>query len=54
METPKAAEPKSPDKIPGKKPRIKEEVEKERNSQLAKKRPKTYAQKARGQVLHYS
>ncbi|XP_014648921.1 PREDICTED: ribosomal L1 domain-containing protein 1 [Ceratotherium simum simum] len=40
LETPKAAEPETPGKGPGKKPRIKEEVEKERNSSLGKKDPR--------------
>ena len=37
LETPIAAEPKTPGKGPGKKARVKEEVEKERNSSLGKK-----------------
>lgn len=39
-ETPAAAEPKTPAKGPGKKARVKEEVEKERNSLLGKKDPR--------------
>ena len=40
METPAAAEPKTPGKGPGKKARIKEELEKERTSSLGKKDPR--------------
>nr|XP_014720110.2 LOW QUALITY PROTEIN: ribosomal L1 domain-containing protein 1 [Equus asinus] len=39
-EPPKAAEPETPGKGPGKKPRVKEELEKERNSSLGKKDPR--------------
>ncbi|XP_008139976.2 ribosomal L1 domain-containing protein 1 isoform X1 [Eptesicus fuscus] len=40
LEMPKAPEPKTPGKGPGKKPKVKEEVEKQRNSPLGKKDPK--------------
>ncbi|KAF4015598.1 hypothetical protein G4228_006965 [Cervus hanglu yarkandensis] len=40
LETPVAAEAKTPGKGPGKKARVKEEVEKERNSSLGKKDPR--------------
>ncbi|XP_023615971.1 ribosomal L1 domain-containing protein 1 isoform X2 [Myotis lucifugus] len=40
LEMPKAPEPKTPGKGPGKKPRVKEEVEKQRNSPLGKKDPR--------------
>ncbi|XP_059566582.1 ribosomal L1 domain-containing protein 1-like [Myotis daubentonii] len=39
-EMPKAPEPKTPGKGPGKKPRVKEKVEKQRNSPLGKKDPR--------------
>lgn len=52
LETPKAAEAKTPGNGPEKKPRIKEEAEKERNF-TGEKRPKTEDQKARSQVLYY-
>lgn len=40
LETPKTAELKTPGKSPGKKPRIREEAEKERNPPLGKKDPR--------------
>ena len=40
METPTDEEPKTPGKGPGKKSRIKEELEKERTSSLGKKDPR--------------
>ena len=45
LETPVAAEAKTPGKGPGKKARVKEEVEKERNSSLGKKDPRQTPQK---------
>nr|XP_035942159.1 ribosomal L1 domain-containing protein 1 isoform X2 [Halichoerus grypus] len=45
LETPKAAEPKTPGNGLGKKPRIKEEAEKEKNSSLGKKDPRQMTKK---------
>ena len=45
LETPKAAEPKTPGNGLEKKPRIKEEAEKERNSSLGKKDPRQKTKK---------
>ncbi|XP_025272270.1 ribosomal L1 domain-containing protein 1 [Canis lupus dingo] len=45
LETPKAAEAKTPGNGPEKKPRIKEEAEKERNSSLGKKDPRQKTKK---------
>ncbi|KAM7147568.1 ribosomal L1 domain-containing protein 1 [Molossus nigricans] len=45
LETPKAAEPKTPGKSSEKKPRIKEEVEKQRNAPLGKKDPRQMPKK---------
>nr|KAF6392450.1 hypothetical protein mPipKuh1_007665 [Pipistrellus kuhlii] len=45
LEMPKAPEPRTPGKGPGKKPRVKEEVEKQRNSPLGEKDPKQMPKK---------